>query len=402
MIDSPVVKHREHKPRILVISVRGFRFQVANCSIYEFEDMLCSLEGAQLYAPEQEFPVARAMYRVAKYATRSDRIASSVSPFPTEILLENEYDFLFAVLDNPWQMHLLESIKNWRDKCRYKACYIMETWKPSFDDWRLAYEPFKNFDQIFSGTVHCVEALAKATGVPCGYLPPGVNALKFCPYPNPLQRVIDVCCVGRRSPKVHQSLFQHSQQDHSFYYYYDTVKNQNLEIENAQEHRAKLISLLQRSRYNIAAHAKFNSIKETGGCQEIGSRFFEGVAAGTVMLGTPPKGDAFLRYFDWEDAVVKVDFQQQDVLDIIQEFDAQPEKIASISRRNIVNALLKHDWVYRWRAVLATFDFKPSQAIIEREQYLQTLAHSVNSVINPTIKQIPFTKQSEQSGLEIS
>ncbi|MEO0434922.1 MAG: glycosyltransferase family 1 protein, partial [Cyanobacteria bacterium J06656_5] len=152
--------------------------------------MLCSLEGAQLYAPEQEFPVARAMYRVAKYATRSDRIASSVSPFPTEILLENEYDFLFAVLDNPWQMHLLESIKNWRDKCRYKACYIMETWKPSFDDWRLAYEPFKNFDQIFSGTVHCVEALAKATGVPCGYLPPGVNALKFCPYPNPLQRVI--------------------------------------------------------------------------------------------------------------------------------------------------------------------------------------------------------------------
>ncbi len=376
---TSLVREREHEPRILVISVRGFRFQVANCSIYEFEDVLCDLEEAKLYAPKQEYEVARGIYRAVKFSTRSDRLASAVAPFPAEISLEHEYDLLFAVLDNPWQLHLLESIKNWRDKCRYKACYIMETWKPSFDDWRLRDEPFKNFDRIFTGTANCVSTLANATGIPCDYLPPAVNALKFCPYPEPHQRTIDVCCVGRRFPHVHQALFQRFQQDHNFLYYYDTVKNQNLEIEDGQEHRAKLISLLQRSRYNITAHAKFNSKDETGGSQEIGSRYFEGVAAGTVMIGMPPRGKAFQQYFDWEDAVVKVDFNHQDVLDVIEELDAQPERVANIRRRNIVNTLLKHDWVYRWRAVLAALDFKPSEAVIKREQYLQALAHSIGS-----------------------
>lgn len=390
LIDSSVVKSREHEPRILVVSARGFRFQVANCSIYEFEDVLCELEGASLYAPTHERELARKIYRIAKYITHSERIASSVSPFPAEILLENDYDLLLAVLDNPWQMHLLESIQNWREKCRYKACYIMEVWQPNFDDWRLVHEPFQNFDRIFSGIAHCVETLTNVIGVPCDYMPPGVNTLRFCPYPERLQRTINVCCVGRRFPQVHQSLFRHSQQDRTFFYYYDTVKNQDLEIENAQEHRAKLISLLQRSRYNVIAHAKFNSVKETGGCQEIGTRFFEGVAAGTVLLGMPPQGDAFSHYFDWNDAVVKVDLHQQDIIEVIRELDAQPEKVASIRRRNVVNSLLKHDWVYRWREILATFDLEPSPAVIAREKHLQMLAQRIDSEgitsknINPT------------------
>ncbi|MEA5462369.1 glycosyltransferase [Leptothoe sp. PORK10 BA2] len=255
----------------------------------------------------------------------------------------------------------------------------METWKPSFDDWRLLVEPFKNFDRIFTGTANCVETLANATGVPCDYLPPAVDALKFCPYPEPRQRTIDVCCVGRRFPHVHQVLFQRFQQDRNFFYFYDTIKNQKLEIDDGRQHRAKLISLLQRTRYNITAHAKFNSVEETGGSQEIGSRYFEGVAAGTVMLGMPPRGEAFQRYFDWEDALVEVDFQHQDVLDVIEELDAQPERVANIRHCNVVNTLLKHDWVYRWRTILTALGLEPSPAVLDREQYLRTLAHSIES-----------------------
>ncbi len=383
-IDPSSLNDQYQEPRILVISVRGFRFQVANCSIYEFEDMLCELEGAELYAPTHEFEVARKIYRIAKYTSGSRRIASAIAPFPEAITLEQDYDLLFAICDNPWQMHLLESIKNWRDKCHHKACYIMETWKPSFDDWRLVHEPFKNFDRIFTGTAHCVETIANVTGVPCDYIPPGVNALKFCPYPEPPQRNIEICCVGRRFPKVHNALFQYSQK-RKLFYYYDTIKNQKLEVENAQEHRAQLVSLLQRSRYNITAHAKFNSKAETGGFQEIGSRFFEGVAAGTVMIGMPPRGEAFRHYFDWDDAVVKVDLHQQDVTDVIQELNEQPDKVASISRRNIVNSLLKHDWVYRWRTMQAKLGLKPSQAMINREQHLQKLAQSVDSTVSSTV-----------------
>ena len=49
--------------RILVISVRGYRFQAANCCIYEFEDLLCDLESAELYTPNSEFDFPRKIYR---------------------------------------------------------------------------------------------------------------------------------------------------------------------------------------------------------------------------------------------------------------------------------------------------------------------------------------------------
>lgn len=42
---------------------------------------------------------------MAKYFSRSDRFADLIAPFPNELTLDREYDLLFAVLDNPWQMH---------------------------------------------------------------------------------------------------------------------------------------------------------------------------------------------------------------------------------------------------------------------------------------------------------
>ena len=380
MFINSSANNRGDETRVIVISVREFRFQVANCSLYEFEDIIHELERATLHAPSQEFDLARKLYRLTKYATGSDKVASAVAPFPTELSLEDEYDLLFVVCDNPWQLHLLETVKNWRDKCRYKACYVMETWKTNFNDWRLAHEPFKNFDYIFSGTSHCVETYSEVTGLPAKYLAPGIDALKFCPYPNPPQRMIDVCCVGRRHEETHQSLLHRSQQGDNFFYYHDTINNGRLEVSKPPEHRAKLVNLLQRSRYNIAVSARFNVLSTTGGHQEMGSRYFEAVAAGTVLLGMPPTGDIFPQYFDWEDAIITVDLYKQDVIEVIETLNSYPEKVERIRRKNIVNALLKHDWVYRWKEVLAAFGLEPSQSVLVREKCLQELAHSVNSM----------------------
>ena len=366
---------KDKSPRILVVSVRGYRFQAANCCIYEFEDLLTDLESAQFYAPNQEFDFARKIYRLAKYISGSDRVAANIAPFPQELSLDHEYDLLFAVLDNPWQMHLLESIQGWRDKCRHSACYIAEMWEPDLNNWRLFQEPWEDFDHVFLGVTKCLEGLSKSIKPPVTYVPPAVDTLRFSPYPNPPQRLIDVSYVGRRSPIIHDALIQRASED-NFFYYYDTMKGK-LEIGNPREHRLLLAGLFQRSRYNITNYAKFNSTEETGGTQEIGYRFFEGAAAGTVMVGMPPAGDAFPRYFDWEDAIIKVDFSGTDVVETIAELDAQPERLERISRHNVANCLLKHDWAYRWRDMLATLDLKPSAAMIAREKYLHGLAHSI-------------------------
>ena len=160
----------DNSPNILVVSVRGYRFQAANCCIYEFEALLVELESAQLFCPGDEdafsFDSARKIYRTAKYAGLSDKLAAKLAPFPEELVLDREYDLLFAVLDNPWQMHLLESIKGWRDKCRKTACFIAEMWMPDLDNWRLIKEPWHNFDRVFLGVTQCIEGLRGLVDAP--------------------------------------------------------------------------------------------------------------------------------------------------------------------------------------------------------------------------------------------
>ncbi len=367
----------EPKPlRILVLSVRGFRFQAANCCIYEFEDLLYTTESADLYVPSKEFNLANKVYRATKYLSRSDRLTNRLIPYPHQLTVNHEYDLLFAVLDNPWQMQLINSIDGWQDKFRHRACYIAEMWEPDLHNWRLLQEPFGSFDHIFLGVTHCVAGLQQKIKPPVTYIPPAVDTLRFSPYPNPPRRSIDVCYIGRRSPLIHESLLK-STQEQDFLYYYDTVKKQKLEIDNPQEHRRLLASLFKRSRYNITNYAKFNSQQETGGFQEIGYRFFEGAAAGTVMIGMPPTGEAFARYFDWEEPIVKADFSGKDVVKAIAELDNQPERLENIRRRNVANSLLKHDWIYRWQDMLRALNLQPSPAVKQREQYLKQLAREI-------------------------
>ncbi len=367
---------KDSQPRTLIFSLRNLRSQAANCCIYEWEDLLCEIEGAQLYSPTSEYHQSRKIYRTARSVSGSDKFARSITSFPDGMTLDREYDLFFVVVDSPWYLYLVNSIKGWRDKCRYAVCFIAETWEPELDDWALQQEPFRSFDQIFVGVSHCVEGLEKRFGRPCTYLAPAVNTQRFCPYPNPPERSIDVSYVGRRNLNIHNSL-RNLMTQKNFFYYYDTVKGQKLEIDNHQEHRDLFASLLQRSRYTIAYYAKFNSTEETGGQQEIGYRFFECAAAGAVILGIPPNNKEFPKYFDWDDAVIKVDPRTTDIADVIAELDAQPERLAQIARNNIANCLLKHDWTYRWKDILTSIGLKPTEATMKHVDSLYKLAGNI-------------------------
>ena len=362
--------------RILVMSSRGFNSAAASCGCYEFEDAICDFDDADLFAPVSDRDRLRKMYHLIKYVSRSDQLAAKITPYPPEFVPEHEYDLLLMVVHNAWDLQLINLIEGWQTKFRYKACLITEMHSSELNNWRILQEPFQNFDLIFACTYLCNAKLSSLIDRPVIYLPGGTDTLKFCPYPNPPQRSIDVIALGRRPPKVHQSLLEQAQNS-NFFYYYDTVKKQALEIDIPSEHRIKLISLMQRSRFSINYFAKFNEPTLTKNSQEIGFRFFEGAAAGTVMLGMSPANEMFSQYFDWEDVVIKVDPDSQDIMKTIAQLDSQPEKLAKIRRDNVVNSLLKHDWVYRWQTILAAFNLTPSGATIDRVQRLNQLAQEI-------------------------
>jgi hypothetical protein len=63
---------------------------------------------------------------------------------------------------------------------------------------------------------------------------------------------------------------------------------------------------------------------------------------------------------------------------LIKDLDADPERQDRIRRTGVVQALTRHDWVYRWEAVLKTVGLELRQEGLERKDRLKKLAETVS------------------------
>ncbi len=362
--------------RIALLSHRQQSQHVSQCFIYEFEDLIAEVEKIDIFAPTKSYQLSRRINNLINRFTKSKLLANLITPPLQPIVLDQEYQLFFSVIASPYQVFALNYLpKNWRDKCQTAVCYLIETWDTYLEGKEYLLEPLKHFDHIFLGHSNTVEAVARITGKPCSYLPPSVDTLKFCPYPNPPQRSIDVCSIGRRSSITHEALLELAQKENRFYHY-DTIRN--LEALDTNEHRSFTCNLLKRSRYFLTNKPNVNENFKTKGKEEIGYRFFEGAAAGTVMIGEHPTHEEFYKNFYWPDAAIRVPYNSNDIGKIIAELDSQPERLAKIRKDNIVNSLLRHDFVYRWREILETVGIEPTPKMLHREAKLKKLSEIIH------------------------
>jgi hypothetical protein len=203
------------------------------------------------------------------------------------------------------------------------------------------------------------------------YMAAGIDALRFCPYPNPPERSIDVLSIGRRSSETHEALLRLSR-DEGLFYVYDTIDS--LYAFDLDHHRDLIANLAKRSRYFLVNPGKIDAPEETGGQSEFGYRYFEGAAPGAIMIGESPDNREFRRIFHWEDAVIHLPFGSSDIGAVIKDLDRQPERQMRIRKNNVVETLLRHDWVYRWETVLEIAGIPPLPPLLERKKKLERLA----------------------------
>ncbi len=109
------------------------------------------------------------------------------------------------------------------------------------------------------------------------------------------------------------------------------------------------------------------------------------------MIGQAPDRDSFRRMFPWPDAVINIQPDGSDVLDVIARLERVPEQVLTISQMNAAEALLRHDWVYRWKELLQLAGLDPAPAMAARERRLRELA----DLICPTATQ-PLERDVEQ------
>jgi hypothetical protein len=366
---------------VLLLSMRKLADLVAYSLAYEFEDTVVELTGAdRVEAGDWDaLELSRRAYKLTRFATGSRKMAARFAPKPSTVRLTRDYELFFPAFNYAYELYSLATIPDWRKRCRVAVCFITESWPNRLPGYLL--ELLSEFDHVFSGHRHCVDDVARIVGKPCTYLPLASNVLRFAPTPEALHaRPIDVCNIGRRSQVTHAALLKLADA-RKIFYYYDTVaasgagnKQRTFRIDNPSEHRRLLASLLQRSRYYTANRSRVNEPEFTRGVDEISSRFYEGAAAGTVMIGVPPKNAEFARQFDWQDAVIHLPFDSPDVAQILAELNSNPQRLAAIRRNNVHYAAQRHDWGARLRTVFDTVGIKPTDAMIEREDKLKTLA----------------------------
>jgi hypothetical protein len=281
-----------------------------------------------------------------------------------------------------WDLLYINAIDGWEDCCKTKVCWIDEMWAAEIPLYKYWLGSLRRFDHIFITLRGSVAPLSKAINQTCHWLPSAVDALRFSPYPNPLPRLIDVYSIGRRCEGIHRALLQAADCG-EISYVYDTFQAADTEVYNHHEHRNLFANMAKRSRCFVVAPPKMNVPGETQGQVEVGYRYYEGASAGAVMIGQAPDCEAFRELFPWQDAVVPIQPDGSDVMEVLSGLACEPERASAISRKNAAEALLRHDWVYRWHEIFRVAGIEPSPRMAARERRLKDLADlALNTVAN--------------------
>jgi hypothetical protein len=291
-----------------------------------------------------------------------------------EVKLRRDYDLLIVIYNTFWDLLFINAIEQWRDHCKISICWIDELWAASIPRYKHWLRALSQFDYVFTNSRGSLSALSQVLDRPCYWLPSGIDALQFSPFPNPPARVIDIYSIGRRYEGVHREILKAAALGRLFYVH-DTIANAaEVNINNYQQHRQLLANIAKRSRYFVVASAKMDALNETRGQVEIGARYYEGLAAGAVMIGEPPDCEAYRQSFGWPGVVVQIQPDGSDIMSVLNDLDSDPKRIAAISRRNTKEALLHHDWAYRWNEMFRVVDVEPSPRMAARLRRLKDLA----------------------------
>lgn len=366
------------RPRILMYSQRNiYPHDAWRTPHYEFEDIVRRIDSVELLAPPPMARFRRCNKRVQAIAKNYGIV---LNPGVPKTAITDRYDMLFAFFSFPRDLLNFTLKNDWKDRCRMSVCMIDETWLNLISQQKCFLKLLSKFDNIVLYYSQSVKAISKVTGKKCFFLPPGIDALRFCPYPDPPKKVIDVLSIGRRSEATHQKLLEMAR-GRNFFYVHDSISGN--QIIHSEEHRNMLANMAKRSRFYIVNPGLIDRPDVRGDQIEIGNRYFEGAASGCIMVGEIPGNEAYGNLFDWPDAVIHLPFGSDRIGTIIDEFDKHPDREEGIRRNNIIQSLRRHDWVYRWESILKIGGLDPAPGLLKRKEQLEKLATIVEAETNP-------------------
>lgn len=369
------MSNEKQEARTAIYTMRDLSFERYRGNAYEFEDIIAELERVSF---------ARLGFKPDGFSLRTlvpNRVETA-APWIRRFIGSNlrinrdsgQSDLFFAYFCTPDDIVTLTSLPDWDRKSGVKICWLQELWVRAIESGKYDWRMLNRFDHVICSMQQSAERLTEILDVPVTYLPWGVDTLAASPWPNPPERVIDFNNISNVSAVTHDAL-KRMMADRGMFYQFETLTGR-LNFASGAEHRFRFREYIKRSRYFFVPLAKQDN-PERGAQVEFGVRFLEGASGGAVLLGARPDTRAYREHLDWEDCVIEIPHECAHIADIIDELDRQPERLERIARRNVVECLRRHDYVYRWEEVLSIAGLPSGPEVAQRREAIENLARQI-------------------------
>lgn len=343
-------------PRIVLASRRAAEQKVWQASQLEFEDVVAEVDDVAwcLPRPLAGGPAVHLAHGVLNRAGRPLGRARRARMRPPVIDGADGADLFFSVFADASEIGMLPHVERTAQGARARVAWLVELWSPQVAQASDYLRQLRGFDHVIVSNRSVVDAVERISGVSCTYLPLAIDTERYCPAAiGAPERTVDVASWGRRLPGTHAPLVR-AMADQELYYHFDTVSGPWSVLDHA-EHRLAQARLLQRTRYSIVYRINDEPDRtgRTGGEESLTNRYFEALAAGTIMLGSAPDSVEWDDAFPWADAVVPIPAPAPGVVHTIRELDRDPDRLERARAAAVTTFLRRHDWAHRWRQVLA-------------------------------------------------
>jgi hypothetical protein len=379
-MDVATTESEARNPSVCMPTWRRFEHAAYQAGSYEAQDVLadvCELELIPV-EPASGFRAKEYVYQRLAWRDPTGTVIRS-NPGLQPVTLDKDYDLFIAHCQTVRELLYLNGVRGWKDRARRSACLLAELYANEVRASANLLKALRDYDFVFTELLESAPVIADAIGKPCVCLPPAVDAIRFAPHPNPPDRVVDVYSFGRRREPIHAELMKASRSNEMFYLYDTLAGGASARVRDHRAHRELIAGIAKRSRCFVVAPAKWDEPTQTRGQVAIANRYFEGAAAGAVLIGQASDTEEFRELFDWKDVVVPIAEDGSDVLSVVRELKEDHARRSEISRRNAAETLVKHDWSARWRQLLEVTGTKVGPAMLARESRLKSLASAISA-----------------------
>jgi Glycosyl transferases group 1 len=341
---------------MFVVSLREMVRMPAQGCVAEMEDVFAEVTQATLLCPETP-----------------ERFVEMTAGLPAA-----GADLFIACLSLADVVDLFGNARRWRRPFRRVFCYVFDAWVEASE---IEKSPVRRRISRFTRVVHQIDHLfvsnpdsvadhAAAYDIPVSYVALAADVLQFGSMQ--AERPITVNAYGRQHPPHVDALARAYNTNRSSRALYHTDHMSIGTVFDLRRHRASFWKLLSMSCITLAYdHMTVDPGQRRFPFSFVGQRWFEGLAAGCVVVGIRPQCAETDRLLHWPDATIDVPESPDDFMAFVESLLADGDRLARARVANYRHMLLAHDWGYRVVEMLAAVGIEAPIGWSLRQQNLR-------------------------------